>query len=114
MPELIRVRSLADDPRLADYANLTDVALRRRLEPAGGLYVAEGLKVLRRALEAGHSPRSALVLDRRADEVSRRSAIAARRSSSGTGRRWRRSPASTCTAACSPRCTGRRSPTPSS
>ncbi|OJX63384.1 MAG: rRNA methyltransferase [Micrococcales bacterium 73-13] len=69
MPELIRVRSLADDPRLADYANLTDVALRRRLEPAGGLYVAEGLKVLRRALEAGHSPRSALVLDRRADEV---------------------------------------------
>ena len=49
------------DPRLADYANLTDVALRRRIEPAGGLYIAESAKVLARALAAGHRPRSVLV-----------------------------------------------------
>ena len=26
----------ANDPRLEDYRDLTDVALRRRIEPAGG------------------------------------------------------------------------------
>lgn len=50
-----------DDERLADYRNLTDVALRRRLEPAGGLYMAESVKVIERALAAGHRPRSILV-----------------------------------------------------
>lgn len=69
MPELLRVQRIDEDPRLADYANLTDVALRRRLEPAGGLYLAEGLKVLRRALRAGHEPRSVLALERDADAV---------------------------------------------
>ncbi len=48
------------DPRLADYVALTDVALRSRHEPAAGLYIAEGSTVLRRALEAGHRPRSVL------------------------------------------------------
>lgn len=52
------------DPALADYTRLTDVALRRRLEPAGGLYLAESVKVIGRALTAGHRPRS--VLTRRA------------------------------------------------
>lgn len=51
----------ADDPRLADYRNLTDVALRRVLEPAGGLYIAESAKVIARARAAGHRPRSLLV-----------------------------------------------------
>ncbi|MFN8076509.1 MAG: RNA methyltransferase [Kineosporiaceae bacterium] len=51
----------ADDPRLTDYVGLTDVALRRRIEPAGGLYVAESDKVIRRALDAGHRPRSLLL-----------------------------------------------------
>jgi len=69
VPELVRIQALADDPRLGDYANLTDVALRRRLEPAGGLYIAEGAKVLRRALAAGHEPRSVLVLESSIDEV---------------------------------------------
>ncbi len=50
-----------DDPMLADYTSLTDVALRRVLEPAGGLYLAESTKVIERALEAGHVPRSMLV-----------------------------------------------------
>lgn len=48
------------DERLADYRDLTDVALRRRIEPEGGLYMAEGAKVIERALAAGHRPRSVL------------------------------------------------------
>lgn len=59
----------ADDPRLADYRDLTDVALRRALEPAGGLYIAESAKVIARALAAGHRPRSVLVQDKWLDEV---------------------------------------------
>jgi tRNA G18 (ribose-2'-O)-methylase SpoU len=52
------------DPRLADYVSLTDVALRRRTEPERGLYVAESEKVIRRALAAGHRPRSFLMAQR--------------------------------------------------
>ncbi len=52
------------DPRVADYLHLTDVALRRRIEPAGGLYIAESEKVIRRALAAGHRPRSFLMAAR--------------------------------------------------
>jgi tRNA G18 (ribose-2'-O)-methylase SpoU len=52
------------DPRLSDYHDLTDVALRRVLEPAGGLYIAESAKVLARALRAGHVPRSVLVQEK--------------------------------------------------
>ncbi|MEG9248128.1 RNA methyltransferase [Arthrobacter sp. Soc17.1.1.1] len=51
----------ADDPRLADYRNLTDVQLRLVREPAEGLYIAESSKVLRRAVDAGHAPRSFLL-----------------------------------------------------
>ena len=53
-----------DDPRdsrLSDYANLTDVVLRRLSEPAGGLYIAESSKVISRAIAAGHHPRSVLL-----------------------------------------------------
>ena len=57
------------DPRLADYRDLTDVALRRILEPAGGLYIAESAKVIARALAAGHQPRSVLVQSRWLREV---------------------------------------------
>jgi tRNA G18 (ribose-2'-O)-methylase SpoU len=53
-----------DDERFADYTRLTDVALRRRLEPATGLYMAESSKVITRALEAGHQPRSLLMTER--------------------------------------------------
>jgi tRNA G18 (ribose-2'-O)-methylase SpoU len=49
------------DPRLADYARLTDVRLRTALEPAHGLFVAEGDKVIRRAVAAGYRVRSMLV-----------------------------------------------------
>ena len=53
-----------DDPRLTDYVGLTDVALRTRVEPANGLYIAESSTVLGRALRAGHRPRSVLLAPR--------------------------------------------------
>ncbi|HLU64592.1 MAG TPA: RNA methyltransferase [Protaetiibacter sp.] len=52
------------DPRLRDYLHLTDVSLRRLTEPAGGLYIAESTKVIQRALEAGHRPRSVLLQEK--------------------------------------------------
>jgi tRNA G18 (ribose-2'-O)-methylase SpoU len=48
----------ADDDRLADYRNLTDVALRTTIEPPHGLFIAESELVIRRALAAGYRPRS--------------------------------------------------------
>jgi tRNA G18 (ribose-2'-O)-methylase SpoU len=48
----------AHDPRVADYTQLTDVHLRKLREPAEGMYIAESSRVLRRALAAGHQPRS--------------------------------------------------------
>ena len=51
----------AGDPRLADYVRLTDVHLRKSLEARHGLFVAEGEKVIRRAIGAGHPVRSLLV-----------------------------------------------------
>ncbi|GAA2593027.1 RNA methyltransferase [Streptomyces axinellae] len=50
-----------DDPRLSDYTGLTDVELRRKREPAEGLFIAEGEKVIRRARHAGYEMRSMLL-----------------------------------------------------
>ena len=52
------------DERLHDYTGLTDVALRRVREPAEGLFIAESSQVIRRALRAGHRPRSLLTAPR--------------------------------------------------
>ncbi|MFI9204424.1 TrmH family RNA methyltransferase [Streptomyces sp. NPDC053048] len=60
MAELITIDA-PGDPRLHDYTGLTDVELRRRREPAEGLFIAEGEKVIRRALEAGYEMRSMLL-----------------------------------------------------
>jgi tRNA G18 (ribose-2'-O)-methylase SpoU len=54
----------AGDERLGDYVGMTDVQLRRRKEPAEGIFIAEGEKVIRRALTAGHRPRSMLLAER--------------------------------------------------
>lgn len=62
-PDLVTLTD-PSDPRLADYVALTDVALRSRHEPEKGLYIAESSTVLRRALAAGHRPRSVLVAPR--------------------------------------------------
>lgn len=59
MAHVVAVSDVAD-ARLSDYTGLTDVALRRVREPAEGLFVAEGEKVVLRALAAGYSPRSVL------------------------------------------------------
>ncbi|GAB3554974.1 RNA methyltransferase [Arthrobacter tumbae] len=56
--------SNAADPRVTDYTGLTDTQLRRRREPAEGLYIAESTKVLRRAIDAGHTPRSFFLTDK--------------------------------------------------
>lgn len=52
------------DPVLADYTDLTDVALRRKLETERGLYMAESTNVIMRAIEAGHRPRSFLTAEK--------------------------------------------------
>lgn len=54
----------ADDPRLGDYVRLRDVSLRRHLETEQGLFIAEGEKVIRRAIESGYRPRSFLLAER--------------------------------------------------
>ena len=63
MAELIEVAD-PGDPRLADYRDLRDVQLRTHLEAEHGLFLAEGEKVVRRAVEAGFSPRSFLMAPR--------------------------------------------------
>ncbi|WP_368498618.1 TrmH family RNA methyltransferase [Herbiconiux sp. A18JL235] len=61
------------DARLADYARATDVALKNVRRPEEGrehgLYLAESLLVLERALRAGHRPRSVLALESAAAEA---------------------------------------------
>jgi tRNA G18 (ribose-2'-O)-methylase SpoU len=52
------------DPRLADYRDLRDVELRKALEAEHGLFLAEGEKVVRRAVGAGYRPRSFLMAPR--------------------------------------------------
>ena len=52
------------DDRLADYRDLRDVSLRRHLEAEHGLFLAEGEKVVRRAVDAGYAPRSFLMAPR--------------------------------------------------
>lgn len=54
----------ADDERLADYVRLREGSLRRHLESERGLFIAEGEKVIRRAVDAGHRPRSFLLAQR--------------------------------------------------
>ena len=70
MPDatLIHVDSVAD-PRLRDYTSLTDVNLRRVLEPAEGLFMAESTKVIRRAIDSGHRMRSLLAAPQWLDEI---------------------------------------------
>jgi tRNA G18 (ribose-2'-O)-methylase SpoU len=63
MAERVPVTDAAD-PRLADYRDLRDVTLRKHLEAEHGLFLAEGEKVVRRAVEAGFTPRSFLMAER--------------------------------------------------
>src|ERR1700686_4570247 len=57
------------DPRLADYARLTDMGRRISLESAQGLFIAEGTKVIGRAVAAGFPVRSVLVDESRLGDL---------------------------------------------
>jgi tRNA G18 (ribose-2'-O)-methylase SpoU len=67
--ELVEVTDPAD-PRLADYRDLRDVELRKHLEAEHGLFLAEGEKVVRRAVEGGFPVRSFLMAPRWLDGLS--------------------------------------------
>ncbi|HMR48466.1 MAG TPA: RNA methyltransferase [Arachnia sp.] len=54
----------ADDQRLRDFVSLRDSQLRTSIEEAGGLFIAEGDKIIRRAAEAGCRPRAFLLQER--------------------------------------------------
>jgi tRNA G18 (ribose-2'-O)-methylase SpoU len=67
-PPTLRV-DRADDDRLADYVRLRETSLRRHLESEHGLFIAEGDKVIRRAVAAGYRPRSFLLAPRWLDSL---------------------------------------------
>lgn len=69
MAELVSVDSTGD-ARLGDYVSLRDVRLRTSLESDHGLFLAEGEKVVRRAVTAGFRPRSFLMAPRWLDSLS--------------------------------------------
>ena len=68
MARLIPVTDPAD-PRLADYVSLRDVNLRKSLEAEHGLFMAEGEKVIRRAVATGYPVRSLLAARRWVDPL---------------------------------------------
>jgi len=53
-----------DDPRLHEFLDLRDTAMRARREPAEGFFLAEGEATIRRALAAGYEPRALLMTER--------------------------------------------------
>lgn len=60
MPEIIRIFDL-NHPGLAPYAHLTEAQLRSRQTPEKGIFIAESLKVIEHALDAGCEPLSMLM-----------------------------------------------------
>jgi tRNA G18 (ribose-2'-O)-methylase SpoU len=52
-----------DDPRVADFARLTDPAFRERVEAANGFFVAESPHVIRRVVASGRRIRAVLVTE---------------------------------------------------
>lgn len=69
MGALIEIDDPADG-RLADYRDLRDVQLRQSLEAEHGLFLAEGEKVVRRAVGAGYGVRSFLMAPRWLESLS--------------------------------------------
>lgn len=54
----------ADDPRVGEYRDLTDMQWRMIHEPREGFFLAEGQKVILRALAGGYEPRSVLTTEK--------------------------------------------------
>ena len=69
MAEIVEISS-PDDPRLADFRDLRDVALRKSIDASEGLFLAEGAKVVRRAASKGYQARSFLMAPRWVEELS--------------------------------------------
>lgn len=63
MNPIIRINSI-DAPELRPYCALTDAQLANKLHPEQGLFIAESPKVIKLALDAGHSPISMLCEER--------------------------------------------------
>jgi tRNA G18 (ribose-2'-O)-methylase SpoU len=57
------------DPRLAEYVDLTDPVLRRRIEAERGFFIAESPLVVRRLLASGRRVRSVLLTPERYDAL---------------------------------------------
>lgn len=53
-----------DDPRLSEFTELRDVQARTRREPLGGFFIAEGIRTIRRAVDAGYPMRAVLLTER--------------------------------------------------
>ncbi|MGH3164518.1 MAG: TrmH family RNA methyltransferase [Trebonia sp.] len=58
-----------DDPRLTDYVQLTEPKLRTSLEAEHGLFIAEGTKVIVRAVASGYPVRSVLMAESRIGDL---------------------------------------------
>ncbi len=67
--DVIRIED-PEDPRLADYAALTDAALRKRYEHAHGVLIAEGPTPVRALVTSSYPVRSLLVAERRLGSLS--------------------------------------------
>ena len=66
MAELVEVAGV-EDPRLGDYAALTDAALRKRYEHQHGVLIAEGPNPVRQLVASRYPVRSLLVARERLD-----------------------------------------------
>jgi tRNA G18 (ribose-2'-O)-methylase SpoU len=60
MGPVVEIHDVTDD-RLIDYRDLTDVALRTRVEGPHGLFIAEGARVIERAIATGYRLRSVVM-----------------------------------------------------
>jgi tRNA G18 (ribose-2'-O)-methylase SpoU len=58
-----------DDERVDDYRNLTDAELRLRSEPAQGLFMVEGVPLLRHLVESSYPVRSMLLTEGKVEEL---------------------------------------------
>lgn len=74
MPEILnpeRILQVADlaDARLDEYLRLSEAHLRMRTDVENGLYIAESTKVVQRAINAGHVPRSFLLAEKHLEQL---------------------------------------------
>ncbi|MBQ2626482.1 MAG: RNA methyltransferase [Eubacterium sp.] len=68
MPQIIQIHDL-DQPALQLYAQRRENELKHACEPAPGYFIAESMKVIRRALAAGYEPVSFLCEERYIEEI---------------------------------------------